>query len=292
MHRRDVLLLVAPDDRLPRRLLAVPAPLQPGHQLLRVGPDRQPLRRSSASATTRTSSPTRSSGRRPVNTAVMSGLGVAHPGRARDRAGPVLRPAPARHRGSSAACSSCRCCSRPIVVGLMWRALLNPDWGMVNWALGELGLPQPLWLADPSLALFTLVAGRLVAVDAVRHGHRVRASPGPAARRVRGVAGRRGGPAGDADAGHPAAARAGDRLRAIFRAIDAFRSFDIVFGLTYGGPGRFTTTLSFYTWENGFTFHALRVRVGDGLRHGHRRDRIGADPARPLRSRVRREDAT
>ena len=40
----------------------------------------------------------------------------------------------------------------------------------------------------------------------------------------------------------------------IFRAIDAFRSFDVVFGLTYGGPGRFTTTLSFYTWEQGFSF--------------------------------------
>src|SRR4051794_15854181 len=24
----------------------------------------------------------------------------------------------------------------PVVVGLMWRALLNPDWGMVNWLLG------------------------------------------------------------------------------------------------------------------------------------------------------------
>jgi multiple sugar transport system permease protein len=41
---------------------------------------------------------------------------------------------------------------------------------------------------------------------------------------------------------------------AIFRAIDAFRAFDVVFGLTYGGPGRLTTTLSFYAWENGFSF--------------------------------------
>ena len=45
----------------------------------------------------------------------------------------------------------------PVVVGLMWRALLNPDWGMVNWILGELGLPQPLWTADPKIALVTLV---------------------------------------------------------------------------------------------------------------------------------------
>ena len=39
-----------------------------------------------------------------------------------------------------------------LVVGLMWRAMLNPNWGMVNYVLGQLGLPQPLWLADPSLA--------------------------------------------------------------------------------------------------------------------------------------------
>ncbi len=45
----------------------------------------------------------------------------------------------------------------PVVVGLMWRALLNPNWGIVNYVLGQLGLPQPLWLADPSLALLTLV---------------------------------------------------------------------------------------------------------------------------------------
>jgi multiple sugar transport system permease protein len=41
---------------------------------------------------------------------------------------------------------------------------------------------------------------------------------------------------------------------AIFRAIDSFRAFDIVFGLTYGGPGNFTSTMSFYTYETGFTF--------------------------------------
>ena len=40
----------------------------------------------------------------------------------------------------------------------------------------------------------------------------------------------------------------------IFRAIDAFRTFDLVYGLTYGGPGRTTTTLSFYGFETGFSF--------------------------------------
>ncbi len=29
----------------------------------------------------------------------------------------------------------------PVVVGLMWRALLNPDWGMVNWSRGRSASP-------------------------------------------------------------------------------------------------------------------------------------------------------
>ena len=111
-------------------------------------------------------------------------------------------------------------------------------------------------------------------MDAVHHGHRLRPSPGAAARRVRGVVGGWRG-------------RIAQTLRqitlpllapaivfaAVFRAIDAFRSFDVVFGLTYGGPGRLTTTLSFYAWENGLHLHALRLRVGARLRDGRRRDR-------------------
>jgi len=142
----------------------------------------------------------------------------------------------------------------PVVVGLMWRALLNPDWGMINWTLGQLGLPEPLWLGNPSLALWTLTAVDswqwtpfvMVVVFA-----RLQALPRDVfeASQVDG------------------ASRLATLTRitlpllapaivfaAIFRAIDAFRSFDVVFGLTYGGPGRFTTTMSFYTWEQGFSF--------------------------------------
>ena len=41
---------------------------------------------------------------------------------------------------------------------------------------------------------------------------------------------------------------------AVFRAVDAFRSFDLVYGLSYGGPARSTTTLSFFSFQNGFQF--------------------------------------
>ena len=142
----------------------------------------------------------------------------------------------------------------PVVVGLMWRALLNPDWGIVNWTLGQLGLPQPLWLGDPTLALWTLTVVDswqwtpfvMVVVFA-----RLQALPRDVfeASQVDGA----GRLATISRITLPLLAPA-IVFAGIFRAIDAFRSFDVVFGLTYGGPGRFTTTLSFFTWENGFTF--------------------------------------
>ena len=142
----------------------------------------------------------------------------------------------------------------PIVVGLMWRALLNPDWGMINWSLGQLGLPQPLWLGDPSLALWTLTivdSWQWTPFVMVIVFARLQALPRDVfeASQVDGA----GRMATLTRVTLPLLAPA-IVFATIFRAIDAFRSFDVVFGLTYGGPGRFTTTLSFYTWENGFTF--------------------------------------
>lgn len=142
----------------------------------------------------------------------------------------------------------------PIVVGVMWRALFNPDWGLINWGLALAGLPQPLWLGNPAMALWTLTLVDVwqwtpfvfVVVFA-----RLQALPHEVieAAQVDG-AGRL------ATIGRitlpllaPAIAFAG-----IFRAIDAFRTFDLVFGLTYGGPGRVSTTLSFWAFENGRTF--------------------------------------
>jgi ABC-type sugar transport system permease subunit len=41
---------------------------------------------------------------------------------------------------------------------------------------------------------------------------------------------------------------------AIFRGIDAFRTFDLVYGLTNGGPVQSTSTLSFEAFQNGFEY--------------------------------------
>ncbi len=142
----------------------------------------------------------------------------------------------------------------PIVVGLMWRALLNPEWGLLNWVAVKLGLGYVGWLSDPHVALWTLVV-----VDSwqwtpfvfVIVYARLQALPQEVFE------------AGSVDGASwfqrtlyltlpllwPAIVFA-----AVFRAIDAFRTFDLVFGLTNGGPVQSTTTLSFEAFQNGFEF--------------------------------------
>jgi len=142
----------------------------------------------------------------------------------------------------------------PIVVGLMWRALLDPNWGLLNWLAIQLGFGHVGWLSDPNVALWTLVV-----VDSwqwtpfvfVIVYARLQALPQEVFE------------AGSVDGANwfqrtlyltlpllmPAIIFA-----AVFRAIDAFRTFDLVYGLTNGGPGESTTTLSFQAFQNGFEF--------------------------------------
>ncbi len=142
----------------------------------------------------------------------------------------------------------------PIVVGVMWRALLNPDWGLVNWIIAQFGLDPPNWLGSIGMAMrtlimvdvwqwtpfvFIIVYARLQALpqDVFEAAQLDGATRLSTLRRV------------TLPLLMPAISFA-----AIFRAVDAFRSFDLIYGLSYGGPARSTTTLSFFSFQNGFQF--------------------------------------
>jgi multiple sugar transport system permease protein len=142
----------------------------------------------------------------------------------------------------------------PIVVGVMWRALLNPDWGLMNWAIGRLGFEPPNWLGSIGMAMktlilvdvwqwtpfvFLIVFARLQALpqDVFEAAQLDGAGPFATLRYV------------TLPLLMPAIVFA-----AVFRAVDAFRSFDLIYGLSYGGPARSTTTLSFFSFQNGFQF--------------------------------------
>jgi multiple sugar transport system permease protein len=142
----------------------------------------------------------------------------------------------------------------PIIVGVMWRALLNPEWGLVNWAIAAIGLTPPNWLGSIEMAMktlilvevwqwtpfvFVIVFARLQALpqDVFEAAQLDGASRFATFRRI------------TLPMLMPAIIFA-----AVFRAVDSFRSFDLIYGLSYGGPARSTTTLSFFSFQNGFQF--------------------------------------
>lgn len=142
----------------------------------------------------------------------------------------------------------------PIVVGVMWRALLNPDWGIVNWAIAKVNLPPVNWLGSTDMALktlvlvdvwqwtpfvFVIVFARLQSLP-VEIFEAAQTDGASLLAQFRWVT-------------LPLLAPA-IALAAIIRGIDAFRSFDLVYGLSYGGPARASTTLSFLDYQAGFDF--------------------------------------
>ncbi len=139
-----------------------------------------------------------------------------------------------------------------VVIGLIWRILLSYDFGVVNWLLSLLGLPKVAWLGDPGLALWSLVivdvwnttafvallvlAGLAAVPDEPRQAARVDGASSwqtfrlitlPLLRPVIFVA-------------------------VVWRTIDLFRIFDVVYSLTGGGPYNATETISLYAYNQGF----------------------------------------
>ena len=148
--------------------------------------------------------------------------------------------------------------STPMVVGLMWRFLLNADWGIINWLLHFVGVPPINWVGQSPWSLISLIL-----VDVWQWT--------PFAFLML-YAGLQALPHDLFEAATVDGASAWQKFRyitlpllqpliiilLIFRSVDAFRSFDTVFALTYGGPGTSSYTLSFYAYLAGFSF----LRVG------------------------------
>lgn len=142
----------------------------------------------------------------------------------------------------------------PIVVGVMWRALLNPDWGLVNWLIAQAGFEPPNWLGSTEMAMKTLVlvdVWQWTPFVFIIVFARLQALPQDVfeAAKMDGA-----GALGTFWFVTLPLLRPAIVFAAVFRAVDAFRSFDLIYGLSYGGPARSTTTLSFFSFQNGFQF--------------------------------------
>src|SRR5260370_2592477 len=143
----------------------------------------------------------------------------------------------------------------PLVVGLVFKALLSPEYGMLGYAFAEIGFSGPRGLlADPQRALATLVA-----IDAWEWT--------PLMALIL-LAGLKSLPTDILEAAAVDGAAPTQRFRLvilplllpaaflalILRMMDAFRVFDIIFVSTNGGPADATNTLMIYGVKQGLEF--------------------------------------
>lgn len=144
----------------------------------------------------------------------------------------------------------------PVVVGVLWRMLYNPDFGLINYLLSRLGAdPDKLiWLGDPSLALIAVmitdiwewtpfvvlvfIAGLTsLPVDIMRAARIDGASPWQIFWRLT-----------------LPMMRPVILVTVLLRFLDAFKVVDTVFVMTSGGPGDATKLLSFFIYETGLRY--------------------------------------
>jgi multiple sugar transport system permease protein len=143
----------------------------------------------------------------------------------------------------------------PLVVGLIFRALLMPEYGLVGYYLAELGLSGPrgllaygpsalatlifidIWEWTPLMALILLAGLKALPSDILEAA---RVDGASAWQRLRIVV-------------IPLIAPS-IVLALMLRTIDAFRVFDIVYVTTGGGPGEATNTLMLHAVKEGLEF--------------------------------------
>jgi len=145
----------------------------------------------------------------------------------------------------------------PVVAGVLWRTLYHSSYGVVNYVLGFVGIGPQEWLGSPKQALpavitveiwqnlpvvaFVLAAGiqslpvdlyKAAEVDGANRWQMFRRITLPLLKPV-------------------------IMVLLLLRIMDAFKVFDIVFTMTYGGPGQTTELLSMLIYKTGMKFFQI-----------------------------------
>lgn len=153
----------------------------------------------------------------------------------------------------------------PIISAAIWKWFLNADVGLgfflAQWGLAE---EPPLFLADPMLAMHSVILADVWKMSSMIA--------------ILLIGGLAIIPQDLYDAAKVDGARGFYRFRRItlpllsptimvallFRSMDALRTFDLVYGLTKGGPGVTTETLSSFAYK----YYFSRARFGLGSAYG------------------------
>ncbi len=142
----------------------------------------------------------------------------------------------------------------PVVVGLFWQYMLDPNWGIIDYLLNAVfRIPKIWWLANPQTSLYGVVIGDtwmwspfmflfcLAGISAIPKYLYEAAEVNKAS-------------------GWFKFTRITFPLMwplmliaIIFRTMDAFKLFDIGWGMTQGGPGYSSQTISMLMYRMAFT---------------------------------------
>ena len=140
----------------------------------------------------------------------------------------------------------------PVIVGLVWKLMLNSEHGVINWALDFVGLGQA-WLG-PELSLTSIMIVEVwqwtsfVALILMAGLASLPREPHEAAA-IDGASGWQSLIYITLPLLMPVIV-----LALLLRLIDALKIFDIVFIMTGGGPGSATETLAIHSYRQGFYF--------------------------------------
>lgn len=145
----------------------------------------------------------------------------------------------------------------PVVVGMIWRLMYNPDLGTLNYFLTLFRLPPVNWTGMPGTALPSVMMADIWEWT-------------PFMALIL-LAGLQSLPQEPFEAGLVDGASPWQTFRYItlpllspvmlvallIRLMDSFKTFDLIFVLTQGGPGMSTEILNYYTYRYGFKFFYL-----------------------------------
>jgi len=142
----------------------------------------------------------------------------------------------------------------PVAVALIWRIMLNPEIGVLNYLLRTVGLPASLWVSSP-----TTVIPALAMVDVWKWTPMITLIV---------LAGLKSLPHEPYEAARVDGASALQifwyitlpLIRPVLiaalmlRSLDNLKEFDIIYTITQGGPGIASETLYLYSYNVGFNF--------------------------------------
>ena len=142
----------------------------------------------------------------------------------------------------------------PVAVGLVWRWMFDATMGIINYLLGLVGIAPPIWLGGETTALAAVIVVEVwqwtpfIFLSVLAGLSALPTEPFEAAR-VDGANGRQIFTQITLPLLLPIFS-----VVLVFRFIDVFKSFDIIYVMTEGGPGQATSILPFYIYQQAFRY--------------------------------------